>query len=410
MPYTLIQRQSCRICQSQDVRRFLHFDTMPFTDGFVSNHKLGSEFLAPLDLYWCAGCKTTQTLHDVEVSDYYREYRYTVSDSPFARNFMEKLAQSVFTRYGLGTGDTVIEIGSGDGNQLACFRELGARVLGFEPSAELTKYSRAVGVPVVQRLFGPTTVAEIPEAMQPVQVVILTYTFDHLPNPVEFLRALHSIIDRERGVLVIEVHDLQKIMERCETCLFEHEHAVYLNLLTMKRLLEREGFKLLTADLVPEQERRGNSLLIAAACNESKYGSVPDVDNPSLTAMDEWQTFEEFGRSVDESRSRLQDYVRNRTLQGKRIAGYGAGGRGVMTIAQADFDRKDIVYLCDRNPSFQGLYTPRSHIPVVPPEHLLVDPVDELIVFSFGYMDEIRQQLAEYLARGGHLVSLLDLL
>ena len=31
-------------------------------------------------------------------------------------------------------------------------------------------------------------------------------------------------------------------------------------------------------------------------------------------------------------------------------------------------------------------FTPRSHIPIVSPDNLLDDPVDEVIVFSFGYL------------------------
>jgi SAM-dependent methyltransferase len=383
---------------------------MPFTDGFVSAKTLGTEFLAPIDVYWCANCKTTQTLHDVEVSDYYREYRYTVSDSAFARNFMEKLANTVFTRYGLQRGSAVIEIGSGDGKQLSYFQSLGARVMGFEPAVDLTGLSRAAGIPVVEGLFDADTTAEIPIDMRPAQVVLLTYTFDHLPAPASFLRAIRSILDCEDGLLIIEVHDLEKIIERRETCLFAHEHSIYLNLLTMKRLLEREGFKLISADLVPEKERRGNSLLIAAALDGSGRQADPFDRSPILAGMDNWQGYEAFGSAVEESRAKLQKYVRSRTAEGKRVAGYGAGGRGVMALALADFNDTDISYVCDRNPCFHGLFTPRTHIPIVSPEHALIDPVDELIVFSFGYLDEIRKQLDGYIGRGGRIVSLLDLL
>jgi hypothetical protein len=47
---------------------------------------------------------------------------------------------------------------------------------------------------------------------------------------------------------------------------------------------------------------------------------------------------------------------------------------------------------------------------VVAPDQLLTDPSDEAIVFSFGYMDEIRRHLAQYEARGGRLISLLELI
>lgn len=409
MKYAIRYRHTCRICGSNQVKRFLHFDNMPFTDDFVSVRKLGSEFLAPLDIYWCANCKTSQTLHDVEVFDYYRDYRYTVSNSAFAQRFMELLSQQTFRNFALQPGDSVIEVGSGDGYQLSCFQKLGAKVLGFEPSADLTRKSLKSGIPVVQCLFDSDSALKIPRAMQPVQVVLLTYTFDHLPEPVSFLQTIRDILDPERGVLIIEVHDLQRIIERREICLFEQEHTIYLNILTMKRLLQKVGFKLLSTKLVPEVERRGNSLLVAASTKESKYQPDLFINHEAVASMDEWSTYVTFVKAVQKSLSRLREYVHNRNKAGKRLAGYGAGGRGVMTLAMAGLSSSDISYLCDRNQSLHGLYTPRSHIPVVSPDCLLEDPVDEVIVFSFGYLDEIKQQLSRYINRGGRLVSLLEL-
>lgn len=341
----------------------------------------------------------------------YREYGYTVAHSGFAQHFMERLASETFARFGCGPDDSVMEIGSGDGAQLACFQRLGARVLGFEPSDELTRVSRANGVPVAQCLFSAETLDQIPAPMRPAQVVLLTYTFDHLPDPLPFLQAVRQALDPKRGVLLIEVHDLDKIMQRRETCLFEHEHSIYLTALTMERLLERAGFRLLTADLLPERERRGNSLLVAAALDGSEHAPNPaSFDRAELARYDDWSTYARFSEAVQASYDNMRRYVRGRRAAGKRIAGYGAGGRGVMTLANADLGHRDIDYLCDQNTNFHGLLTPRSHVPVVPPERVLEDPVDEVIVFSFGYMNEIRQQLHAYEERGGRFVSLLDLL
>jgi len=422
------RRNACRICRSDQLRRFLHFDNIPFTDGFLRPGNRSREFTAPLDLYWCDECHVVQTQHDVEVADYYRDYRYTVSESDFARHFMQRLAEETFRRFEFQRGWGVIEIGSGDGYQLGCFQALGARVLGFEPSHELTQASLAAGVPVIECLFTPETAREIPPEMRPAQAVLLTYTFDHLPDPVPFLGAVREILDPKRGVLIIEVHDLGKIVSRLETCLFEHEHPIYLNLRTMKRLLEREGFRLLNDDLVPEKERRANSLLVCAALESSEHAAgkgdrsllCPAPSGPTgkrllspfpadLDALEEWATYEEFADRVHRGYERMRRYVRSGKKKGIRFAGYGAGGRGVLTLVMAGFTPKDIEFVCDRNVSLHGLLTPGSRIPVVPPEHLLADPVEEVIVFSFGYMEEIKRALGEYLRRGGRLVSFLDL-
>lgn len=410
MNYRIDHRRTCRICTSPRVKSFLRFDDMPFTDEFVASDRIGTEFRAQIEIFWCEECRTVQTQHDVEVSDYYRDYQYTVSASNFARQFMTQLAEATWQRFDLQAGDSVIEIGSGDGFQLACFQKLGARVLGYEPSDDLTRMSLDAGVPVVKCLFHAGTTGEIPQEMRPAQVVLLTYTFDHLPEPLPFLHAVRDVLDPDRGVLLIEVHDLAKIMQRRETCLFEHEHSIYLTAKTMDALLARAGFRLLTTMLLPEERRRGNSLLIAAALAESRHQPDVSIDMAVLNPYDQWQVYAQFGGEVQNAYANMRAYVHSQIIAGKSLAGYGAGGRGVMTLAMAGLTHHEIAYLCDRNSSFHGLYTPGSHIPVVPPEQLVRDPVDELIVFSFGYLDEIRQQQSEFVARGGQITSMLELL
>jgi len=404
------KRTACRLCAGQRLQRFLHLPDMPLTDELVRLERCGQEVRADIDVYFCETCKGVQTLHDIELAEYYRDYRYTVSGSAAAKRFMSRLAEETFRRFGFGPGDHVIEVGSGDGFQLSCFQKLGARVLGIEPAAHLAAIARASGVEVLQCLCNAETVERISAEMRPAQVVLLTYTFDHLPDPRGFLQAVAAVLDPQRGVLVVEVHDLEKIVQRAEACLFEHEHTIYLHRWSIKRLLETAGFGLLTTELLPETQRRGNSLLVAAALREAEHEPDSSAMDLGASPMDAWGLYADFAGELERRHARMRQYVRSATTGERRIAGYGAGGRGVMTLAMAGLTDRDIVFLCDCNTCFHGLYTPATHIPVVPPERLLEDPVDEVIVFSYGYLAEIREQLHLYAQRGGRFVSMLDLL
>ncbi len=402
------RRSTCRICGASDVPRLLHFARMPFTDEFVTAEHRGQEFTADLDVHACRACGVVQTLHDVEVEAYYRDYAYTVSSSRFARDFMSLLASHAARWLGLRPGDRVLEIGSGDGYQLACFASHRLRVLGFEPSEPLVNVSRENGIDALAGLYTAESAGRIPANFRPVQCVLLTYTFDHLPDPLAMLDAIRSILDPARGVLIIEVHDLGRIVERCETCLFEHEHSIYLDRPSAAAVLARAGFRVLDVELVPEPYRRANSLLLAAA-----VGGHPTPawsEDWRLPSRDATPNLARFAADAGQRLGNLREHVRGLRAAGKRVAGYGAGGRGVMTLAQVGLNADDIAYLCDQNASFHGLFAPATHIPVTPPQRLRDDPVDELIVFSYGYMSEIRAALADVEARGTRFVSMLELL
>ena len=409
MKLSVNECSACRACSSHKLYRFLEFPDVPLVDDYLTVGDLGTEFLYPLRLYVCEDCSLVQTQHDVDTSGYYRDYHYSVASSPFAQRFMRGLAQALFERYALNPGDSVLEVGSSDGFQLQCFKDLGARVFGFEPSASLAATSLSRGVPVAQTLFLPETVQLIPGDLLPLKLVLLTYTFDHLSDPLAFLKCVREALDPTHGLLVIEVHDLAKIIERYEYCLFEHEHPTYYSVDTIRNVLRQGGFKLLNTNLISERLRRANSLLVVAAPQETHYSSDTDTKT-KLEYLSESTTYRRFAQEVERSLGHFRELVQTDLSCGRRLAGYGAGGRGIMTLAMSGVGNEEMAYLCDMNSSIHGYYTPKSHLTLVGPQHLLEDWVDEVIVFSFGYMQEIATQLSEYTAQGGKLISLLELL
>jgi ubiquinone/menaquinone biosynthesis C-methylase UbiE len=161
---------------------------MPLTDDFIPREKLGQEFRQDIDVFVCEKCLTAQTQHNVDMADYYEDYQYAVGGSQTATRFMRLLADNLVSKYfGGQRGRKILEIGSGDGAQLLAFKELGSDVLGYEPSSALARASEGRGIPTIQGLFNPDSARQLPKPFQHVDVVLLSYTFDHLPQPREFI-------------------------------------------------------------------------------------------------------------------------------------------------------------------------------------------------------------------------------
>lgn len=395
----------CRVCGAGPLTRWVHLPAMPLTEELRPPDYEGSPFLADIDVYRCEACGVSQTVGERDLSPYYVDYGYTVGQSPFAARFMQRLADTVRDRFGLQEGFKVIEIGSGDGAQLACFQRAGAEVYGIEPSAVLCRESRARGVPVMEALFMPETAALLPTEFQPADVLLMTYTFDHLPDPSGTLEAARRTLHPGRGLLVLEVHDLTRIVERREYCLFEHEHYTYWTAETLRCTLASSGFRLLTTELLPESERRGNSLLIAAAVMDAAHSPESEFILAEEAAID----YIAFQQELDRGIAALDAFVEEEMLQGRKLAGYGGGGRGVMTMA-AMKSASRIAYVCDANAGLHGLLAPRSGVPIVSINRLSEEPVDTLIVFSYGYMTEIREAVEQLPGAPQRIVSMLEIL
>jgi ubiquinone/menaquinone biosynthesis C-methylase UbiE len=399
----------CRSCGGSKLERFLQLSDMPFTDEFIEINEAGSEFLENIDIYLCEDCLTAQTQKDVDVSEYYEDYQYSVGTSPTASRFFNLLAKNLKNSYYPGvSGKKVLEIGSGDGEQLLAFKETGCEVLGFEPSSVLCEVARSKGIKSVQGLFAEDSITSLPDAFQGVDVVMLSYTFDHLPQPRNFLATAKTILNKMDGLLVVEIHSLEKIVERQEFCLFEHEHTIYLTESTVSSICEMEGFDVISFNLIPEAHRRANSLIFVA----TPKGSILSKQSvrPQTPPVFSGQNFyTQISEKIYQGIANLDRFVNERTQEGKRIAGYGAGGRGIMTLAAMSNARK-LKYLVDKNPRHSGLLTPGSHIPVVSIDELKNTPVDEILVFSFGYMEEIKSEIGALGYAPNQFHSLLDIL
>ena len=405
-----IQKLSkCRACRSPSLQRFLHLPKMPFTDNFVTSEGWGSEFKEDIDIFVCKNCFTAQTQHNVDVDVYYEDYQYAVGDSALARKFMRSLAERLKKAYYPSSSKKkVLEIGSGDGEQLIAFKETNCRVLGYEPSSILCEISESKGVPTIQGLFNAASIEMLPPDFLDVDVIMLSYTFDHLPDPVAFLKSASDILNKNEGLLVVEIHNLEKIFERQEYCLFEHEHSIYLTEQTVVQLCQSAGLVVIDFDLIPESERRANSLIFIASPSSGKFASK-EVQPRTSSAFSDLAFYDSVGSNIQSGIKNLEEFVDRMSSKGKKLIGYGAGGRGVMTLA-AMRNAGKLLYVIDKKPKAIGLLMPKTGLPVYPIEHLNIEPVDEILVFSFGYMKEIQAELSVFGYKPHQFHSLLDVL
>lgn len=386
----------CRICSHNSLTNVLHLSDMPFTDEFISQSDLGCEFLSHIDIHICNQCGVVQNLKNIDMSDYYKDYRYSVLESRKAKNFMKDLAIKAVKKINK-KNPSVLEIGSGDGGQLIHFLNLGCQVLGFEPSEFLADLARKNGINTVTGLFEKDSAEKLPKKFRKdVDIVVLSYTFDHLPDPLEFLKEVRRVLS-DNGILIIEIHDLSKITERNEYCLFEHEHFIYLNEKTAEMVANLSGFKIVDFNLVDEKLRRGNSLLFVA--EKSNYQLKINKEKDHLTKLK---------RNISKEIKKLDSYVKSQVDKGYKVAGFGAGGRGVMTLAAMN-TASLFSYLIDSNPKGDALFTPKSHVRVHNLSILETDPVDIIIVFSYGYLEEITNSTMEFGYKKNQIISMLDI-
>jgi hypothetical protein len=115
-------------------------------------------------------------------------------------------------------------------------------------------------------------------------------------------------------------------------------------------------------------------------------------------------TYSEFSARVDERLRELREILAARKRQGRRLAAYGAAAKGVMLLNALEVAPDVLDFVVDRNPQKQGRRLPGSGLPIRPPEDLLTEMPDDVLLLAWNVGDEVIDQQAEYRRRGGTFI------
>ena len=388
----------CLVCKGTELEEILALKQMPLTDEFIDedNESLKKEFTGNITILQCKKCGLIQKKEVNGLSEYYREYGYSCGTSQFMKNFANKLANKMTSIYRESTQrnpKNVIEVGGGDGEQLRAFENLvEGRLINIEPSERLEAMN-GNNIEVVGTMFPNEEVKEKVGCKS--DMIVSSYTFDHSDNPIEFLVSCNKLLE-SNGLICLEVHDIDLICENNEFCLFEHEHYIYMNSEYLTRLLSCAGFEIIAINPIEKKDVRANSLIVIGR-------KIQDKCSIEIKATNEMK----LKSSLSVQYKKYVDKLRIWRSQNKDVVGFGAGGRGVMTCAHTMPDKLvDVVY--DSAIKRDGLKMPSSRIDIRSIDHISENKDKAVIVFSYGYYQEIKEFLVASGYKPNKVISMKD--
>ena len=387
---------SCRFCGAPLRRTFVDLGMSPLCESYVPAERLGAmEPFYPLHVRICESCLLVQLEEFVAPEDIFTEYAYfsSYSDSwvAHARTYVDMAVE----RFDIGPDSLVIEVASNDGYLLQHVVERGIPALGIEPAANVAVAAQEKGIETVVEFFGRDLAARLVAEGRRADLLAANNVMAHVPDLNDFVGGMEPLL-APRGVVTIEVPHLLRLVEDNQFDTIYHEHFSYFSLLTARKVLAAHGLEVFDVD---ELKSHGGSLRMYAQRRSTGRRPVgPKVEalleRERALGFDTLEGHAGFSARVEETKWRLLEFLIGCRREGKRVAGYGAPGKGNTLLNYCGIRTDLLDFTVDRNPYKQGQFLPGTHIPIYHPEALEQARPDFVLILPWNLKEEIAAQLS----------------
>jgi hypothetical protein len=385
----------CRFCGAQLRHTFVDLGMSPLCESYLRVDQLNAmEPFFPLHVKVCEKCFLVQLDQYVSKEHIFTEYAYfsSYSDSwlKHALNYVDMISE----RFSMGARSLAVELASNDGYLLQYFVRKGIPALGVEPAINVAKAAEQKGVSTLVKFFGRQTAREMVANGQAADLVIGNNVLAQVPDISDFVGGIRIVL-KPGGVATLEFPHLMRLMEENQYDTIYHEHFSYFSLITVEKIFAAHGLVLFDVDEIPTH---GGSLRIYLRHIEDSSkpvtSTVVNLRNREFAAgLDRIETYATFAEQVMESKRKLLELLIRLRREGKRVAGYGAPGKGNTLLNYCGIRTDFLEFTVDRNPYKHGRFLPGTHVPIYPAERIRERRPEYILILPWNLKDEIMTQL-----------------
>jgi len=396
----------CRLCNSKKLFKFLDLGSHPPSDQFKEKKELKNPTVYyPLEVYTCLHCGFKQLNYVVEPKILYQQnYPYESSLTKRGKKHYGEFAQSIKKEFNLKNNDLAVDIGSNTGVLLQAFKTNKMKIAGIDPAANICKIANRRGIPTVNSFFNSYAVNKVLKKYGKAKVITGTNVFAHVNDLNSFVKNIKKLLDKKKGIFVIEVPHFLHLIKYLEYDTIYHEHLSYI---TVKPLIR--FFKKFNLEIIDVQQRdiHGGSIrvFISGSNNYKIKDTVFKICKlESKAKLNSKKILLNFQKKVIKSRIDLTLLLSRLKKMNKKIIILSAPAKGMTLLNYCKIDKNIVDFATEKSSIKQGLYTPGGNIPVFSDDKILKSKPDYALLLAWNFSKEIIKNNVKFLENGGKFI------
>ena len=191
----------------------------------------------------------------------------------------------------------------------------------------------------------------------------------HVPDINDFVSGMKNFLSKD-GLITMEFPHLLRLVEGNQFDTIYHEHFSYLSFTTVEKIFQYHGLAMFDVEELPTH---GGSIRIYAKHIEDTTKEISPrvaelLKREKSAGMPSMNFYKDFEENVRNTKRKILEFLIQAKINGKKIAGYGAPGKGNTLLNYCGIRTDFIDYTVDRNPHKQGNFLPGTLIPIYEPE------------------------------------------
>jgi SAM-dependent methyltransferase len=354
--------KKCRICKSKNLKELFSFGKLCFTGKFPSkSQKIKKE---PITLIICKTCELVQLGHNFDLNYLYGpDYGYRTGINKTMLNHVKKVVINLSKKTKVKSNDFVLDIASNDGSLLKYYNKK-INTFGIDPILEKYKNQYKNINYKIPDFFSAKKIMKTTK--KKFKIITALSVFYDSANPDKFIKDIKKLLAND-GIFLLEFADLASIVKNKLFDTICHEHLEYYSSKVIFNLCSKNNLRVFD---IKENDINGASKQYYICHQNSNHKSnhlkIKSILNSEKKLnLSKENTYKKFFKIINNSKNKLNRFIKKAIKRKKIIHGYGASTKGNVLLQYYGINNKMIDYIAERNKNKYNLYTPGSRIKII---------------------------------------------